>query len=220
MASEGNSTSDTLLKRVEELLKIEWHRKPERSYDIVAEVYTGTLSIADIIWGNNSVQVEAIKQLRRDMESSKWVEDAKAEFCYRQCQGILRSIASDIKDGRLGSIKLEFQGQVFADLINIGKAAIDEGIKEVAAVLAAASLEDALKRFAGAKGLNVDDKDLSEVINALKGAGRLSATQSALLKGMVPFRNKALHAEWSKIDTAEIKGVLGFVEEFLSRHFA
>jgi hypothetical protein len=36
---------------------------------------------------------------------------------------------------------------------------------------------------------------------------------------MVPFRNKALHAEWGRIDTAEVQGVLAFVEEFLARHF-
>jgi hypothetical protein len=104
-------------------------------------------------WGTSSSQVEAIKQLRADMNSSMWGETAKAEHVVLQCHGVLRGYAADIKVGRLGSLRLEYQGQVFADLVNTAKAAIDAGAKDVAAVLAAAALEDTLKRYAEAKGL-------------------------------------------------------------------
>ena len=209
-------TQENLLSRIQELLNLQW----KGYYDVVGEIYIGTIAIASQIWGSNSTQVEAIKQLREDMKASNFVENGKADNMIQQCKGVLRSIASDIKAGRLGSIRLEYQGQVFADILNVAKAAMAEGTKDVAAVLAAASLEDTLKRFAQAKGLDVEDKDLSSVVNALKSASLLSATQGSLLKGMVPFRNKALHAEWAKIDTAEVHGVLAFVEEFLARNFA
>ena len=153
------------------------------------------------------------------MQASKWVEFAKAQFLIKQCHGILASFASDIDGGRLRSLRLEYQGQVFADLVNLAKSAIMGGSKDVAAVLACAALEDALKRYAEAKGLDVEDNDMSTVINALKAAGLLSAQQGALLKGMVPLRNKALHAEWSKVDDASVQGVIAFVEEFLIRSF-
>lgn len=103
--------------------------------------------------------------------------------------------------------------------MNAAKTALSENAKDVAAVLAAAALEDTLKRYAEANGLDVENKDLSTVVNALKGASLLSAPQSALLKGMVPFRNKALHADWTKIGEAEVSGVLAFIEEFLFRNF-
>jgi len=208
-------TEDNLLTRIDELLKLQWRDK----YDALGEVYTGTIGIASQIWGSSSTQVDAIKQLRADMQASKWDTEGKAQNTIEQCHGILRSIASDIRAGRLGSIRLEYQGQVFADFINVAKAALAEGTKDVAAVLAAAALEDTLKRYGQVKGVDVEDKDLSTVVNALKSAGLLSATQGALLKGMVPFRNKALHAEWVKIDTTEVQGILAFVEEFLIKHF-
>jgi uncharacterized protein YutE (UPF0331/DUF86 family) len=211
-------TKENLLSRIDELLKLQW--QGEQAYDVVAETYAGAITIASQLWGTGSAQVDAIKQLREDMQASRWAERAKAENILLQCQGVLRSIASDIRAGRLGSIRLEYQGQVFADLLNVAKAAMAEGTKDVAAVLAAAALEDALKRYGQANGLDIEDKDLTTVINALKSAGLLSSTQGALLKGMVPFRNKALHAEWARIDTAEVQGVLAFVEEFLARHFA
>ncbi len=206
---------DNLLKRIDELLQLQW----QDSYDVLGEIYTATIGIASQIWGSNSTQVAAISQLRTDMQASNWDVRSKAQNIIVQCQGILRNIASDIRNGRLGSIRLEYQGQVFADFINVAKAALAEGTKDVAAVLAAAALEDTLKRYAQVKGLDVEDKDLTTVVNALKAAGLLSATQGSLLKGMVPFRNKALHAEWAKIDTAEVQGILAFVEEFLVKQF-
>jgi hypothetical protein len=162
---------------------------------VVGEIYAGTIAIASQIWGPGSAQVEAAKQLREDIQASNWSVTAKAGFVIRQCHGVLRSYASDIKGGRLGSLRLEFQGQVFADFVNAAKTAMSEGSKDVAAVLAAAALEDTLKRYGEAKNLDVDDRDLQTVINTLRSAGLLSAPQGALLKGMVPFRNKALHAE-------------------------
>jgi len=57
-------------------------------------------------------------------------------------------------------------------LIARAKLALDDN-KDVAAVLACAALEDALKRVAIKNELDVDDKDMSEVINALKAGGVL-----------------------------------------------
>jgi hypothetical protein len=208
---------DDLLTRIDQLLALKWHG--EQAYDVVGEVYAGTIALSAQLWGDSSSQVEAVKQLRADMQSSIWSPADKAEFVVLQCHGVLRGYASDIEAGRLGSLRLEYQGQVFADLVNSAKAAVDAGAKHVGAVLAAVSLEDTLKRFAEAKGLDVDDSELSDVINALKAAGLLSAPQGALLKGMVPFRNKALHAEWSEFAEADVRGVLAFVEEFLMRNF-
>lgn len=209
--------ADNILTRIDELLRLKYD---QAHFEVVGEVYAGTVSLASQIWGEGGVHVQAAKQLRADIQNSKWSPQAQAQLLVMQCHGILQAIASDIKGGRLGNLRLEFQGQVFADFLNSAKHALAEGRKDVAAVLAAAALEDALKRYAEAKGLAVEDADLSSVINALKGAGVLSATQGSLLKGMVPFRNKALHAEWTKIDSADVHGVIAFVGEFLATKFS
>lgn len=211
--------AENLLKRIEELLIYTGPLPDDERYRILGEVYTGTVAIATQLWGARSPQVELVKQLREDMQNSKFLDYQKADYIVHQCHGVLDSIKSDIRDGRLGSIRFEYQGQVFADFLNLAKAALAEDNKDVGAVLAAAALEDTLKRFAEAEGLDVEDKDLSNVVNALKSESLLSATQGALLKGMVQFRNKALHARWDKLDTAEVQSVIAFVEEFLAKRF-
>jgi hypothetical protein len=64
-------------------------------------------------------------------------------------------------------------GEVLGDFVSLARSALGEGYKDVAAVLACAALEDALKRFATSKGLAVAGKELQEVVNALKSAGHV-----------------------------------------------
>jgi len=201
-------TADNLLQRIDTLLKL---KAASDSYEIAGEVYFGAVSIATQLYGAGSQQVNLLKQLR---------DSPGTVFTFtREYQGVLQAIASDIRDGRLGSLLLDYQGQVFADFVNAAKAALSEDSKEVAAVLACAALEDALKRFAEANGLDVEDKSMTDVINVLKSAGLVSKQQGTLLKGMVPLRNKALHAEWSRVDKESVRGVIGFVEHFLVSKF-
>jgi uncharacterized protein YutE (UPF0331/DUF86 family) len=83
-----------------------------------------------------------------------------------------------------------------------------------------AALEDALKRCASNHNLDVDDKDMSDVVNALKTAGVIRGPQGSLLKGFVQLRNKAFHAQWEAFDVADIKSILAFTEEFLIKQFS
>ena len=57
-------------------------------------------------------------------------------------------------------------------------------------------MEDALKRCANARGLNVQNKNMNEVVNALKAEGVIRINQGALLSAFVKLRNDAFHARW------------------------
>ena len=100
----------------------------------------------------------------------------------------------------------------------LAKAALGEGHHTVAAVLACAALEDALKRYAIRNGLQIDGKTMEDVVNALKGAGLVSGAQKALLGAMPKVRNYAMHADWDKITPQDAGSVIGFVESFLLVH--
>lgn len=89
----------------------------------------------------------------------------------------------------------------------------------MAAVLACAALEDALKRFAESNGLNVNDKVMQEVVNALKAKGLVTGAQKSLLDSMPKIRDYAMHANWDKITAQDVGSVIGFVEQFLLSHF-
>lgn len=109
------------------------------------------------------------------------------------------SAKEDFEGGYVFNVELRVSGEVFGDFVALARTALTEGHKDVAAVLACAALEDALKRYAKVKELVVDDKAMTDVINALKGAGHVAGAQKAMLDRMPTIRNFALHANWDKI---------------------
>jgi hypothetical protein len=126
----------------------------------------------------------------------------------------------DFDGGYVFDVDLRVSGEVFGDFVVLARKALSEGHKDVAAVLACAALEDALKRLALANGLPVGEKTMSEVVNALKSGGLVAGAQKSLLDAMPRIRNMAMHAEWSKISEPDVSSVLGFVEQLLLSKFS
>jgi len=135
-------------------------------------------------------------------------------------QGIFRSAKEDFEGGYVFNVDLRVSGEVFGDFVRLAKQALDEGHKDVAAVLACAALEDALKRYATANGLSVEESEMAQVINAIKGKGLVQGAEAKLIGTFPNIRNKAMHAEWDKISEMEVGGVIGYVEQFLLKHFS
>jgi hypothetical protein len=138
----------------------------------------------------------------------------------RALYGLFMSAKDDFDGGYVFNVDLRVSGEVFGDFVALAKQALSDGHKDVAAVLACAALEDALKRFATANGLNVDDKGMSDVVNALKSKSLVAGAQKTMLDGMPRIRNYAMHGDWSKLSEPDVSGVIGFVEQFLLTKFS
>jgi hypothetical protein len=139
---------------------------------------------------------------------------------FEYARGVFSSAKSDFEAGFATTLEALVSGEIFGDFIGAAKNALAEGNKDVAAVLACAALEDALKRFANSNGLAVDGKDMSEVIGTLKSKGLVGGSQKSILETMPKTRNAAMHADWPKISPTEVGGVIGFTEQFLLQNFS
>ena len=136
------------------------------------------------------------------------------------CRGIFLGAKSDVDGGHVFNLQTAVSGEVFGDFVSSAKVALAEGNHTVAAVLACSALEDALKRYAAAKGQTVDGKTMDEVVNTLKAQGLVSGAQKSLLSTMPKIRNYAMHADWEKLTAQDAGSVIGFVEQFLLAHFS
>jgi hypothetical protein len=134
-------------------------------------------------------------------------------------KGLFLSAKEDFDGGYVFNVDLRISGEVFGDFVTLARTALSEGRKDVAAVLACAALEDALKRFAKSNDLISDDKSMTEVVAALKSAGFVAGAQKSLLDAMPRIRNHAMHAEWGKLSEPDVSSVIGFVEQFLTSKF-
>ncbi|MFC1793047.1 hypothetical protein ACFL3Q_05620 [Planctomycetota bacterium] len=204
-------------QRLDELIQLIQSDEPET----IGEVTSGTITILEKLYGTNSEKLKAYNQMYQDYvrnpnKYSMIVRDS--EILYNT-KGILKSIKSEVAAGLVGILELQAQGGIFGDFINLAKESLDEN-KDVAAVLVSAALEDALKRFAMQNTLDVAEKDMSEVINALKSKGLLRDLQASIVQGHAKLRNKAFHANWDKIDTASVSSAIAFTESFILDKFS
>jgi hypothetical protein len=135
-------------------------------------------------------------------------------------RGIFRSAKADYLGGYAFSMQAVISGEIYGDFVLLAKGALSAGVKDVAAVLACAALEDALKRFALMNGLDVSEKVMQQVVNALKSKGLVGGAQKTLLDTMPKIRDYAMHANWGKITPQDVGSVLGFVEQFLLTKFS
>ena len=133
--------------------------------------------------------------------------------------GIFLSAREAFLAGYLFDVERDVSAEIFGDFVVLARRALSEDNKDVAAVLGAAALEDALKRYAASNGLDVDDSTMSEVISALKSKGLVSGAQKSMLSAMLQMRNFAIHAKWEKFTKPDVSGLIGFVEQFLLTSF-
>jgi hypothetical protein len=142
-------------------------------------------------------------------------EDSRLETAL----GVFLAAKSDFEAGHLSSLTAAITAEVLGDFLELSKSALADGKKDVAAVLACAALEDALKRFARENGLNVDDKVMQEVVGSLKSRGLVGGAQKTLLDAMPKIRDYAMHANWEKIRAEDVRSIIGFAEGFMQQRF-
>lgn len=138
----------------------------------------------------------------------------------RTLNALFLSAKEDFEGGYVFDVDLRVSGEVFGDFVALARQSLSDGHKDVAAVLACAALEDALKRYAVSNALEVNDKTMQDVVNSLKSKGLVAGAQKSLLDAMPRIRNLAMHAEWGKISEPDVSSVLGFVEQFLLTKFS
>ena len=208
---------DNMLRRIDELLEEPKH--PELR-EKAAEITLAVINMVGMLYGPHSAQLNFVKTLEKQIPAEGWQDDWSVQVVVNHLHGCLRTLKADITEGRIANVQSEARGEVLGDFIVLAREALNEKQKDVAAVLACAALEDALKRCANSHNLDVHDKDMSNVVNALKSAGVVRGPQGSLLNGFVQLRNKAFHARWEVLDVPDIKSILAFTEEFLVKHFS
>ena len=213
----GNK-AELFIKQIDDLLATVIKVRDRYDGSAVGKVSIGAISIANSLYGATSPQVKTIE--KRIAEFAKMNPDAREDYLLPELHGFLQTIRDEIEAGLITTLQAEARGEMLADFIVMAKAALDDGSKDVAAVLACAALEDTLKRYAQLNGLSVEDSEMSEVINALKSRGLVKGARGQVLGSFITVRNKAFHAQWDKIEATEVQSIVAFVQEFLTTEFA
>jgi hypothetical protein len=214
---------EALKKRIDALINLATQAHAEVSLPKHNELYNGAITVLSAVYGTDSHQVSALRDFHKIVTTKK---EGRLQYNMREltyaAEGALQNLKGEIEGGVTGSLLKRLTSEVLTDMVQLARAVMDEpadNAKNVAAVLAAASFEDTIRRMGSAFAGVMGKDDLSNVIDALKSNGILVAPQLGIAIGYLNFRNRALHANWDQIDRAAVNSVLGFVEGLLLKHF-
>ena len=225
---KANELTELYLSRIDQLLErlpvkatggAQFVRDEESDRAIVEGCFGGALTIVESLYGANSVQAKSLTEVRKSFSKTRYAGSYEISSLAAALRGLLLNYKEEIKLGLIRSIAEEAAGEVFGDLTAMAKRQLGDGRKDVAAVLASAALEDALKRKALQLGIHAEGKTLDAVIGALKTKGFFSGAQGPIVSSFVKLRNSAMHADWSKISEPDVSSLLGFLEPFLLEYF-
>lgn len=208
--------NETYLKVIDELLLLISNDDNSN----LTQVHFRTITLLENLYGKNDIRVSTLLKYKEErFDPSPWHDTTIRNF-KKLLVGVLSGIKSDVENNLIQNLEKQTIGSVVADFLELAKISAEEGNKNVAAVLASAALEDSLKRYAILNGMQVEEKDMSEVINSLKSVSLLKGPQASLLTSYTKTRNKAFHAEFDKIEMPEVKSLITFTEEFILKNLS
>jgi hypothetical protein len=217
-----------IVKRIDELLALPESRRqtPDRKpiHNMYSEMLQGTTGIFDMVYGRSSAQLATLQESIKSVtvNTRGMVVEAQLRELSYVIAGALENVKRDIDAGLIGSLSQQITGDVLTDFIQLARTTLNQNgddAKNVAAVLAAAAFEDTIRRMgANLAGIS-DQRDLADVLIALKEKGVIQSPQIGIAQSYLSFRNHALHANWDKVQRESVHSVLGFVEQLLLKHF-
>ena len=208
--------NDRIIERLDGLVALAEEIEKSGNPSKCPELLTGFITITEHLYGPGSVYQEQFFSEKKRIMGYTHNEYDKLALLAKHAHGMLKSFRKDCECGLLTGIRSEAKAEVLADFLALAKDAINNEHKDVAAVLACAALEDALKKYGAANGLLVDNDEMSIVIGKLKANGSLGGAESKVVQSYVQLRNKAFHAEWEKLGVSEIQSLIAYLESFIT----
>lgn len=206
------TTEEQIQTRLNELCS-----RPDEPFHGLADVVAWAGNVHTIVrslYGSDHFQVRNLENMitrfSKDlMNGDPFLENVK---------GILRAVKSDFEGGYLVDIRMQLRGEAEADFLSQAHRLIENELKDPAAMLVGAVLEDALRQLC--HKYSVPEGDNIESMNIpLRKAGVYSLPQQQQITAWAAIRNKADHARFNEYDLSEARlmhqGVTDFIVKYL-----
>ena len=180
-------------------------------------------SLLTAVYGPESPQLKSLTaglaQIAKSASSVVSVGHYQSEYA----RGTIAGVVAEIEGGLTGTIRAQVAGEVFGELVRLGKEILEddtEPAKNVSAVLIAAAFEDLMRRMGSELAGVVGRPKLEQVVISLSAAGVLKGGEIATAQSYLKFRNDSLHANWTNLQRSQIESCTAFIEALLVKHFS
>jgi hypothetical protein len=188
-----------------------------------SEVVQFAISLLAAIYGTQSAQSEALTTALAQIAklAANPINSAHHQEVY--ALGAIRNTVAEIEGGLIVSLRAQVAGEIFAELVGLGKIILEDdtdAAKNVSAVLIAAAFEDLMRRMGLELAGVVGRPKLEEVLTALKNAGIFKGGEVGIAQSYLKFRNDSLHADWANVQKSQVQSCTAFIEALLVKHFS
>lgn len=205
-----------IVEELKYLLSLQIHDYPQ-----ALRYHTRAAHIAMVLYGNDSAVIRSLVAVFDRYEDYAQQMPEYVQQWRDAILGFLEDFLLAVEKGWVGDVQFRAQGEVLSDLVGLARTHLDEGQKDVAAVLAAAALEEFFKRCASKYKIHfTPGEKLANIAGALNREGILIGAEKGMVDSMLGFRNRALHAEWNAVTPASVSSAIGFLDQLLLKHFA
>ncbi len=132
--------------------------------------------------------------------------------------GVLTAALDDLEHGFLDGQEFIVASEVFDSVLRQAKFLLEQGFKDVAAVLMRIVVEDALRRLSRQENLE-DTGTMNTMNQGLWKANRYTQPQWNQVQAWITIGNKAAHGEFNQYDTEMVKRAIEDLERFLVNEF-
>jgi len=212
-------TEKQIILRMEKLMRFEFTMEKTTATELIAWT-NNVLNLLKTILPSNSSQIQKLEVLLHNYLLSEKISNGFVKGnLYSKFIGFLMAIFSDYNEGFLKDLRIEIRAEVEIDFLSQAGSLFEEKLKDPAAMLIGAVLEDVLRQLC--KKYGVQEGPNIESMNApLKKAGAYGLPEQQQITAWAAIRNKADHAHFNEYDLAQVKlmhqGVTDFIAKYLS----
>lgn len=161
----------------------------------------------------------AVRALRTHIDSAALRGQGTSTIFQDAVRGVAQGLLNDLESGFLPDLATRIRADVEGDLLGQAHRLLEEGLKDPAAMLVGAVLEDALRQLC--RKYDVTEGNTIESMNVpLRKAGVYPLPQQQQVTAWAAIRNKADHGHFAEYTEAEVRqmqeGVAGFVARYLT----
>ena len=203
LESKMSSQTDAWIRRGKQLLT---NYNPESIQFAV--------SFLTAIYGPSSVQLGTFNTTLAQIAKTASNPANAEEHQITAAMAAIGNTIAEIEGGLISSLRAAVAGEVFGELVTLGKEILGDGsepAKNVSAVLIAAAFEDLIRRM-GTELAGVQGRPkLEHVVTALKDAQVLRGGEVGTAISYLKFRNDSLHADWANVHRSQIQSCIAFI---------
>ena len=177
------------------------------------------INVLKIFLPSNSLQVRNLEEILKIYLSDNIYDVTKTTNLYTKFHGILLSTYNDYKKGFIIDLRSEIRAEVDTAFLSQAKRLLDEKLKDSAAMLIGAVLEDTLRQLCHKHGVK-EGQNIESMNIPLRLADVYNLTVQKQVTAWAGIRNDADHARLKDYELNQVKLMHQGITDFIAKHLA